>query len=231
MWETDWRDREEALYLSIIYCGWWIRQDLVNQIAWFMYLIHDVFIIYVMNLSWMWVFEIKLEEVAESSRSCGGEEFLLLPQAQQCFCSSVAVAHMCLPVNWDIHGNTCGDPLLSLPALRGHWQQCVDQRLPGVSRALNFLLWHVLGFLDCIPRHECDWSVVLVPSLFNWWAKHRDFKMIMGGMQAVVWSIAFNLSPFVTLNWLTEEQEAIHKLLVSSGVRELATFPSPFFFQ
>lgn len=67
---------------------------------------------------------------------------------------------------------------------------------------------------------------------FNWWVQHRDFKMIVGGMQAVVWSTVFNLSPFVTLNCGSEEQEeAIHKLLVSSGVRELAAFASPFFFQ
>lgn len=61
-----------------------------------------------------------------------------------------------------------------------------------------------------------------MPGLLNW-----HFKM----MQAVVWSMGFNLSPFVTLNCGAEEQEeAIYKLLVSSGVRELAAFPSPFFF-
>lgn len=90
----------------------------------------------------------------------------------------------------------------------------------------------MLGFLDCVPGQECDWSVVLVPSLFNWWAKRSDFEVIMGGMQAVVWSTVFNLSLFVALNCGTEEKgEAIHELLVSSGVRELAAFPSPFFFQ
>lgn len=54
------------------------------------------------------------------------------------------------------------------------------------------------------------------------------------GMQAVVWSTVFNLSPpFVILSYGTEEKEAIHKLPVevSFGVGESAAFPSPFLFQ
>lgn len=92
--------------------------------------------------------------------------------------------------------------------------------------------WHVLGFLVCIPGRECHGSVVLVPSLFNWKAKHSDFTMIMG-MQAVVWSTVFNLSlPFVILSYGTEE-EAMHKLPVevSFGVGKSAAFSSPFLFQ
>lgn len=129
-------------------------------------------------------------------------------------------------------GKTCGNLLVSLCALEGHWQQCVDQRLPGVSRALNFLLWHVLGFFGLHPRagewlERCSGAQPLqLVGQAQW------FQDDHGGMQAVVWSMVFNLSPFVTLNCGTEGKEAaIHKLLVSSGVRELAAFPSPLFFQ
>lgn len=90
----------------------------------------------------------------------------------------------------------------------------------------------MLGFLGCIPGWERHGSVVLVPSLFNWKAKHSDFMMIVG-MQAVVWSTVFNLSlPFVILSYGTEEA-AMHKLPVEVcfGMEKSAAFPSPFLFQ
>lgn len=97
--------------------------------------------------------------------TCGRDEFLLIPRAQQPFCSFLAAVHthtMTVPTRscrWieDIHGKTCGNPLVSLSALKGHWQQCLDQRLPGVSRALNFLLWHVLGFFGLHPKKARVW--------------------------------------------------------------------------
>lgn len=93
-------------------------------------------------------------------------------------------------MNWRHSREDLWESLASLSALKGHWQQCLDQRLPGVSRALNFLLWRVLGvFWTASQGMSVTGALLWCPAFLTGGPSTGIAGWWWGGCQSGVWSL------------------------------------------